>query len=302
MKTVIPLCLALLLAPHIHAGPRTSANYSIATDTLDTGGGSAASANYSNAGSAGAVTGLSGAANPPAIAKTGYLGELFEVTGLVVNSAAPSVNETAGIQLAAWQILDDESFLAIPATDVSWSVDSGPLAGISADGFATAGAVFQDTGATAGASFGGFTATLPLTVLETIPDNFGSYSGDGLDDTWQAQYFGADNPLAAPAADPDGDGLTNQFEFTAGLTPTDPQSRFTLRLEIVPGQPLQKRIVFHPRLDGRTYVVETRSSLTSGTWTPLSGGIVSDNGDERTVTDPSATGARKFYRVQISNP
>lgn len=43
-----------------------------------------------------------------------------------------------------------------------------------------------------------------------------------LDDAWQNQYFGLDNPLAAPTADPDGE--TNSFEFTAGLIPSDPQS------------------------------------------------------------------------------
>ena len=150
--------------------------------------------------------------------------------------------------------------------------------------------------------FDNFTGSLNFTVLDTILDNFGSYAGDGLGDDWQVQYFGQNNPLAAPALDPDGDGLTNLFEFTAGLVPTDPQSHFTLRIQSVPGQPAQKNVVFRPRLDGRTYAVQTRSGLNGGVWTPLISGLASDNGDERIVTDPNATGGLKFYRIQITRP
>src|SRR5947209_4776622 len=42
---------------------------------------------------------------------------------------------------------------------------------------------------------------------------------------WQAQYFGCNVcPVAAPNADPDGDGQNNLAEFTAGTDPTDPNS------------------------------------------------------------------------------
>ena len=44
----------------LHAGPRTSANYTILTDTIDAGGKRAVSASYTNDGSLGAV-----AAFPP---------------------------------------------------------------------------------------------------------------------------------------------------------------------------------------------------------------------------------------------
>ena len=50
----------------------------------------------------------------------------------------------------------------------------------------------------------------------------------------------------------DDDGQTNLFEFTAGLIPTSPASRFNLTLAPVTGQPTQKRAIFSPLVVGRT--------------------------------------------------
>ena len=91
-------------------------------------------------------------------------------------------------------------------------MQSGPITGISASGLATAGVVYQDTPATAQGVYAGNTGTLGLTVLDALPDNYGSYAGDGLDDAWQNQYFGLNNPNAAPGHVSDGSGLTNLFK------------------------------------------------------------------------------------------
>ena len=302
MRTYILISVFSLAAISVQAGPRTSANYSIATEIADQGGRRTTSANYTNDGSAGGVAGISTVAAPVETAKHGYLGQLYDVIGLTLTSASPDVNEGATDPLAAWQALDDASFLAVPAASVAWSVASGPLTGISAAGVASAGLVYQNTLATAQGVYQGRTGTLPLTVLDALPDNFGSYAGDGLSDGWQVQYFGQGNPLAAPGLDPDGDGKTNAFEFTAGLTPTDPASTFTTRIEPVPGQPNRRAIIFKPRLAGRTYTVEFRTSLVSGVWAPLTNFSTSDNGDERTVTDLNATGGAKVYHVKIDKP
>jgi hypothetical protein len=283
------------------AGSRNSANYSILADTTDAGGQRAASANYSNSGSASLLAGVSTVAAPAEAAKSGYIAQLYDVSGLLVNSATPDVNETETLQLAAWQLLDDATFLATDASTVAWGIVSGPITDVSASGLATAGPVFQNTSATVQGTFGGFTGSLNLTVLDSIPDNFGAYAGDGIGDDWQVQYFGENNPLAAPALDPDGDGQTNQFEFTAGLIPNDPASVFHLLIAPVPGQPSRRKIIFSPRLDGRTYTVQSRLTL-GGAWQPLGSSTVSDNGDERTVTDLNAAGAGKFYRVEITLP
>jgi hypothetical protein len=284
------------------AAPRSSANYAIAAEAADSGGRRTTSANYTNDGSTGLIAGASNVAAPAETAKHGYIGQLFDVTGLALNAATTNVNEGATLQLGVWQVLDDATFLTVPATSVAWSVQSGPLTGIDVDGLASAGLVYQNTAASAQGSYLGDQAVLGLTVINIADDDFGAYAGDGIGDNWQVQFFGLNNPLAAPGLDPDGDGETNAFEFTAGLIPTDAASVFRLRLEAVPGQPTRKNIIFNPRLDGRTYTVVARPAIESGSWQPLSSFNQSDNGAERTVSDLNATGAKKFYRVEITRP
>ena len=84
------------------------------------------------------------------------------------------------------------------------------------------------------------------------------------------------------------------------MTPNDSASFFAVEAKAVPGQSGQKDIVFEPRFPDRNYIVQTSTLLTEPSWSTLTPSSVSDNGTERTVTDPNATGPRKFYRVQIS--
>jgi hypothetical protein len=296
MKTPL-VSLLLILPPPLHAAPRTSANYTIPAETADSGGCRATSTNYTHDGSVGPVAGISTAA--AGTAKQGYIAQLFDVTGLVVGSASTDVNETGTLQLSARQILDDASFLALDAGTVAWSPVSGPITSVSSAGIVTAGTVYQNSPASVQGSSGGFTGSIALNVLDTVADNFGTYAADGLGDDWQVQYFGQDNPLAAPARDPDGDGHPNLFEFVAGLVPTDRSSRFRVQLAPVPGQPAQMNIIFTPRLDGRTYTVKASTSLAADSWNPLISPPTTENGTERTVTDLNATGTKKFYRVDI---
>lgn len=139
-------------------------------------------------------------------------------------------------------------------------------------------------------------------MLDTIPDNFGSYAGDDLGDDWQFDHFGLDNPLAGPLLDPDGDGQNNLFEFTAGLIPTNPLSRFLITIAPVPGQATQKDIIFDPIVAGRSYTVLTSLDLTNSSWIPLTSSTTSNNDDQRTVTDTSATETKRFYKVEIVKP
>jgi hypothetical protein len=304
MKALFPLALVLLssaLALSARADLRTSANYSIATEVIDAGGDHAASANYSSDASAAPITGLSTAA-PPETLKQGYIGQLYEITGLALSAQSNPVNEGTTDQLSAAQTLDDATLLTVPPASVTWSVLSGPLTGIDANGLATAGTVYQDTLATAQGIFG-FTANLPVTVKNVNTDDLGTYAGDRIDDAWQVQYFGQPpNPLAGPNVDADGTGQTNLFKFVAGLDPLDATSRFILKIAPVNGQSSQKNLIFSPRLVDRAYTVEAKSSLTSGSYAPLPNSSFSDNGQERTVTDFDGSGAAKFYTVEITKP
>ena len=77
------------------------------------------------------------------------------------------------------------------------------------------------------ATFGKF-GTLEMTVLNVSNDDFGGYASDGLPDDWQVQYFGENNPNAAPSADPDGDGQNNAYEYVVGTVPSNAASHFSL--------------------------------------------------------------------------
>lgn len=301
MKRLIFLMLQLAVVT-ANASPRSSANYAITPEALDAGGKRITSTNYTVDASAGMLGASSSVVSPPLAAKSGYAGQLYDNTGLYLTAATPTVNEGGTDQLAAWQPLDDGTSVLVPATSVAWSVASGPLAGIDANGLATAAAVYQDTVATAQGVAGGYTATINITVINSNTDNYGSYAGDGLPDAWQVQYFGSNNPLAAPNADFDGDGQNNRFEYTAGLSPADPNSRFNLTIAPVPGQSTQKSLTFSPVVAGRTYTVKATTDLASGIWNTVTVSAPVDNGTQRTVIDTSSNGARKFYRIEITKP
>lgn len=299
MKTQV--FLITLLAAAAHAGPRSSANYSITTDTTDAGGARATSAAYTNDASAGSVSGLSSVAAPAELAKSGYIGQLYEVTALQLAASPLTIDESDTLQLGAWQALDDATLLSVAATSVSWGINSGPVTGISSSGLATAGIVGEATAAQVQGTFAGLTGTLNLTVLDTIKDNFGTYASDGIDDAWQRLYFGANNPNAAPGFISDGSGLTNLFKYTAGLVPNNAASTFLLNNAAVTGQPGQRDIVLSPTYSDRHYTIQYSMDLSPGSWQTLSGPFAG-NGGTTTVTDTNASGGRKFYRVNISKP
>lgn len=124
---------------------------------------------------------------------------------------------------------------------------------------------------------------------------------DGLPDFWELAYF-VDLSQSA-TNDSDGDGQDNRFEFTAGLNPADPASKFVVRLENVAGQPNQRQLIFKPWASGRTYTPQFRTNLGGAAFAPLTNASVpATNGTEITITDLNATEPQKFYRIQISTP
>ncbi len=280
----------------------SSLNYTLDPSAIDHGGLRSTSANYTlNPSNMPGGHGTSAAYT----LRTGFAGQLADAIATAIDlSASPlTLNEGSTRQISATLIFDDLSTQPLAATSVSWSIQSGPLSSISTSGLVTAAAVYQDTAATVQGTYQTLTDTLNLTVLNSAPDNFGTYAADGIDDDWQVLYFNLPpNANAAPGADPDFDGQDNTFEFMAGVIPTNPTSRFLLSVALVPGQPSHFNITFSPRFAGRTYAVQTSLNLQALSWTPLTTIITTDVALQRTVTDTNATGLRKFYRVEISRP
>jgi hypothetical protein len=287
------------------AGSHTSASYTITTDSTDIAGTRTQSLNYRTDSSAGGIGGLSTASPVATTVKHGYAGQLYDIVGLSITAPpSASLNEATSRQLVAAPRADDATTLAAlnPST-VAWSIVSGPISGISSGGLASAGNVYIDTAALIGGSAQALSGQFNLTVLNVGNDDFGIYANDQIDDSWQVQFFGENNPNAGPTVDFDGTGQTNLFKFVAGLNPLD-GSRFLIAVSPVPGQPGQKSIVFSPIVAGRNYTVQGTSTLPlPASWSPLSStSQLPDNGAVRTVTDLSASPAPKFYRVSIVKP
>ena len=296
------LILLLGTTAATYGAQRSSTDYSIIADSLDAGGATVTSTNYSINESMNDSGGSSSEVTSGYLAKSSYIGQLFDVVGVIPTAPIATVNEGGTMQLGVAQVLDDASYLPITPSLAAWNVVSGSISGIDSNGLATAAIVYQDTTSTVGATYNGFYGTLNLTVLNVNNDDYGPYAGDGLPDDWQIQYFGANNPKAGPNVDADGTGQTNLFKYIAGLNPIDPSSRFTFTIQPVPGQPGQKNVIFTPIVAGRSYTVVSKARITDATWAALNTSSQSDNGAQRTVTDLSATGTTKFYEVQISKP
>ena len=281
----------------------TSANYCIAPAALDNGGLNTSSANYRANSSAAPGVAISSARYS---GRTGFAGQLGDVvaTSIALTASPLTLDEGGTRQLSATLVYDDQTTSALAAGSITWSVQSGPITGISDAGLASAGTVYQDTAAVVRGVYQTFSDTLDLTVLNSHVDDFGSYASDGLPDDWQVLYFGAPpNASAAALADPDRDGQDNFFEYTAGLIPNDPSSHFTSGPASISDLESQHQgIVFSPRFSDRNYTVEGSATLEQGSWTTLGSITTVDDGPQRTVIDTGSLEVKKFYRVKISRP
>ena len=300
MKTIIPILLGCLSMISL-AGPRTSADYTLAAEDNSGGGGTAASAGYTAVTSCGGIAGIG--ASTDLSAKTGYIGQLYTVAAVEIGAATTSFDEGTTLQLDAALRLDDGTLVAGMAADVVWSVQSGPLAGISETGLATGGTVYQNTAATARAECDGASGTLGLTVVNVTSDDFDSYAGDGIDDDWQVGYFGEPpNSNAGPDADPDADQQDNLLEFLSGFSPVDSAERFQLTIDVIPMDEMVKQVTFtlNRVIPGRTYVLmhsDDPATGFGGFW-DFQVSAPTENWTHSEFFDAP----RQFFRVEISKP
>jgi len=123
----------------------------------------------------------------------------------------------------------------------------------------------------------------------------GDSDGDGMDDTWEFDYF---QTLARDGTgDFDADGMTDLNEFRAGTLPDDPNS--ALRILPNPSVAGSAVTVQWQSVPGKTYRLQFKNSLADADWTDVSGDVPAV-GETASKTDTTTTGqARRFYRVLL---
>ena len=175
----------------------------------------------------------------------------------------------------------------------SWTlVNADSLAESYGAGFTVTG--FTPDGAAAGArkwtsASGTYQFDEATGVLSRIAPVGNDSDADGMDDTWETDFFGG---LAAanggPSEDFDGDGTTNVTEFRLGLIPNDGTSRFAITQGVA-------GLMTWPSAEGLTFVVER--STTLGTWGAI--GTVPGTAGTASFSDPSPPTGAAFYRVAL---
>ncbi len=286
--------------------------------TAQAGGGSRETSRYTLDDAVGGWAQISEAGSGSWV-KPDFCGALVDPVQLEVTSPAPSIGEGQALQLASRLRCDDGSLLGDGFT-TDWLVESGPLSE-SGDGWVTGQPVYRHSNAIARASSAGLSGQTTLLVLNNHLDNYGLYAGDHVDDAWQVQHFGLDNPNGLRAADPDGDGSDNYYEFTAGTDPGLASDSFALTIhaegtiyyEVDPENPTNSSEVVHmsdeavqiglgPLSTGRTYHVERANALLGSAWTPVTNVVVASAESALYLSYTQAETEVTFYRVIIDHP
>ncbi len=120
-------------------------------------------------------------------------------------------------------------------------------------------------------------------------------------ESWRLTNFGiaTNTDNAADDKDPDGDGQPNLSEYAAGTNPNNASDVFKVLTSQKSGSTFT---VTAAGKAGRTYAVQRRADLASGTWITLNSlGPLATNGPV-SLTDPAAPAGMAFYRIQVLLP
>lgn len=278
---------------------RSSTNYVMETDTYDGGGGMMGTLSYSTDATVGGGTALGSPVSAGFDLPSGMVAQLYEFVGITVTAQFGSVNETQANQLYATALAGDGSLLPGLASVTTWGVVTGPILNISAAGLATTDFVLNDTGATAGGTWLGLNDTVTFGVLDSNPDNYYGYGGDGLPDNWQVHYFGLPpNADAHPTANPDGDPDPNEDEWMTGHDPNDPADFF--RFIITGRSGTTATFEVDKTIFGRKYTLEYTTDFTTSPpgWTFVTE-ETPGNQTDYTFEDTSSTDERDFYHMRV---
>lgn len=119
--------------------------------------------------------------------------------------------------------------------------------------------------------------------------------GDGMDDDWEAAYFGSFDRTGT--GDLDLDGTSDAAEYQLGTDPTNAGSVFQV-LKITSENGLGTKLLWSA-VPGRAYRVQHKDNLSPGQWIDATE-IVTAAGTTGTWSDPEAgVEGERFYRVVL---
>jgi len=123
--------------------------------------------------------------------------------------------------------------------------------------------------------------------------------GDGLSDL--DEISGDRGAITSPDnPDSDGDGYSDGDEWIMGSNPTSGTSFFIPKHQISPAGKFQ--FIVEARA-GRSYTMQTSTTLTEGSWVNVAGAtnITGSDGETLLIEDSNVHGDRQFYRIIINH-
>jgi hypothetical protein len=228
--------------------------------------------------------GISVSLNPVPLSDDAWATAPYEAKFLQVYDVTPPTGAPAGLQGP-----NAAAFAVGSNVDFSWSVLAADAAGVvpsyevtaTVNGTSRALAVVSDSDYTVNDLNPGDEVTVSVRAVN--PYDTSSKSSSSVS-THSILVLDAAN-------DEDGDGMSNGDEQIAGTNALDPSSRF--QIESIGSTIDGIELKWTPVL-GRTYTVEARQDLSSGTWASVATGLT--NG---TYTDSVISPSRKFYRLKV---